>query len=118
MNIHKSEGLVQFVAKACNFTDDLGIKGKSGILESQESRMQFLQDPTHRIQFAFTPKHCSWLNQIELWFGTLWRKLLKRGNFDSVESLIAQIKAFIFNYNRIYVHPYRWTWAGTPLKMN
>lgn len=118
LNTHKSEGLVRWIADVCLFSGEIGIKGKSGILKSMETRVTFLQDPTHRIRFVYTPKHCSWLNQIELWFGRLRRKLLKRGNFASLDNLTTQLIAFIDQYNRVYAHPYRWTWAGSPLMVN
>jgi len=79
LNTHKSETLVRLVVRHCHLTLALGQKGKSGILSSMESRTAFLTDPSHRIRFVYTPKHTSWLNQIEMWFGILVRKLLKRG---------------------------------------
>lgn len=71
LNTHKSEALVRYVAEACELEAELGKKGKSGILKSMESRCAFLHDPTHQIRFVFTPKHSSWLNQIEIWFGII-----------------------------------------------
>lgn len=66
LNTHKSESLVRAVAQRCGIKTALGEKGKSGILHSMITRAQFLQDKTHRIRFVYTPKHCSWLNQIEI----------------------------------------------------
>ena len=83
LNIHKSASLVYWVADESDLDIDLGEKEKSGILHNQPSRAAFLSDPTHRIVFHYTPKHCSWLNQIEIWLGILTRKLLRRGSFTS-----------------------------------
>ena len=73
----------------------LGTKGKSGILCDVESRRDFLSDASHRVRFVFTPKHCSWLNQVEIWFGILARRALKRASFKSVEELDQAIRDFI-----------------------
>jgi transposase len=115
LNTHKSEGLVKLVAKLCDLEEDLGKKGSSGILKNMETRATFLQAQTHRIRFVYTPKHCSWLNQIEIWFGILTRRLLKRGNFTSTEELKQRILKFIEFFNENLAKPFRWTYIGKPL---
>lgn len=116
LNTHQSETLVWLVAHQCALEDHLGVKGQSGILQSMETRRAFLNDPTHRIRFVYTPKHSSWLNQIELWFSILMRRLLKRASFSSVDDLSARIVAFIDYFNRILAKPFKWTYTGRPLK--
>jgi transposase len=115
LNIHQSASLVRYVAEVSDVTDDLGIKGQRGILTNQQSRAAFLHDPTHTIVFHYTPKHASWLNQIELWLSILTRKLLRRGSFLSVEDLQAKVLAFIAYYNRTMAQPFRWTYTGKAL---
>jgi hypothetical protein len=114
LNTHQSEGLVLWVAQACGLQEDLGVKGKKGVLKSLKSRAQFLKDKEHRIRFAYTPKHTSWLNQVELWFGILVRKLLRRSSFASLEDLKARILAFIEYFNRTMAKPIRWLYSVEP----
>jgi hypothetical protein len=112
LNTHCSESLVRFVATESDLDIDLGLKGKTGILANLKSRAAFLSDPNHRIVFQYTPKHTSWMNQIEIWLSILVRKLLKRGNFTSVADLQAKVMAFIDYYNRTMAKPFRWTYQG------
>jgi len=114
LNIHQSEGLVIWVAQHGQLTDALGQKGKTGILATMASRAAFLADPTHRIRFVYTPKHSSWLNQIELWFSILMRRLLKRASFVSIADLNQRILDFIAFFNRT-AKPFKWTYTGRPL---
>jgi transposase len=115
LNTHKSESLVEWIARECAIEEDLGVKGKSGILKNMTTRAEFLQDENHRIRFVYTPKHCSWLNQVEIWFGILSRRLLKRGEFKSTAELKERILKFIDFFNENLAKPFRWTYIGKPL---
>ena len=112
LNTHVSESLVRYVAEQCGIDLDLGVKGRRGELRSMPSRRAFLSDQSHRIHFCYTPKHCSWLNQIEIWFGVLRRKLTRYGSFRSLTDLKDRILRFIEYYNTHLAHPYRWTCDG------
>lgn len=114
LNTHQSEALVRLVADRCGLTEVLGVKGEAGILQSMASRAAFLSDPAHRIQFLYTPRHTSWLNQIELWFSILARRVLKRGNFASLAALEQRIRDFIA-YSNQTAQPFKWTYRGRPL---
>jgi transposase len=117
LNIHQSEALVKLVGKECGIPLELDNKGNLKHIKAMASRRTFLADPTHRIRFVYTPKHTSWLNQIELWFSILARRLLKRGSFTSVEDLRQRILAFIEYFNRAVAKPFKWTYKGRPLKV-
>jgi hypothetical protein len=114
LNTHQSESLVRWVAELSGTTEELGVKGESGILASMVTRAAFLRRSDHKVVFHYTPKHSSWLNQIEIWLSILVRKLLKRGSFPSVEELEAKVLAFIGFYNQT-AKPFKWTYQGKAL---
>ncbi len=116
LNTHKSEGLVRFVAEALGCDEPLGKKGKEGILKSMESRQEFLSRREQRIRFVYVPKHTSWLNQIEIVFATISRKVIRRGSFTSVEALRDRLLAFINYFNQVFAKPFKWTYTGRPLQ--
>jgi transposase len=69
----------------------------------------------NRFVFHYTPTHGSWLNQVELWFGIMTRRVLRYGNFSCPDALIAGVEGFIDDWNAREAHPFRWTYKGTPL---
>jgi transposase len=107
-----------------DFLDDLDAKIPAGlgvhlVLDNGSShianatRWWFVDHP--RFHPHYTPTHASWLNQVELFFSILARRLLKRGEFHSVQDLVGKVMAFIADYNRT-ARPFRWTYDGRPLK--
>ena len=109
------EALVRYIARL-EGTDEstLGRKGKAGILTSMATRQVFLSDPSHRVRFVYLPKHSSWLNQIEIVFGTVSRRVVRRGNFSSLAALKERLLLFIDYFNRTFARPFRWTYTGRP----
>jgi len=118
LNTHVGELIVRYVAEWCGIgSDTLGKKGRKGILQNMASRRTFLADSTHRLRFVYTPKHASWLNQIEIWFSILARRLLKRASFSSPEDLSARLLSFIDYFNDLLAKPFKWTFTGRPLNL-
>lgn len=115
LNTHCSESLVRWVAGLEKMTTDLGEKGERGILHNTQTRSAFLSSPDHRVRFVYTPKHCSWLNQVEIWFSILSRRALKRASFASLDELATRLREFIAYFNRMLAKPFRWTYKGRPL---
>jgi transposase len=116
LDTHRSEELVRWVAEQIGDEQDLGEMSKGGILGSRKSRAAYLADARHRIRFAYTPRHASWINQIELWFSVLARRFLRRASFTSLDDLRTRLLSFIDYFNEILAHPYRWTYTGRPLR--
>ena len=113
-----SATLVLLIAGLCALpTESLGQKGKSGVLKSAPTRKAFLTDASHRVRFVYVPKHTSWLNQVEIWFSVLTRRVLKRGDFRSKAELRNRMLEFIAYFNRTMAKPYKWTYAGRPLNV-
>lgn len=117
LNTHVSESLVRWVAGHEELDVDLGKKGVRGILENMDSRRAFLMDARHSVRFVFTPKHCSWLNQVEIWFSILARRALSRASFTSLEHLGKAVLEFIDYYNSVLAKPFKWTYTGKLLSL-
>lgn len=117
LNTHYGEPIVRTVAELLGVDQaELGDKKKRrGILGCVPSRREFLADPSHRIRFVYTPKHSSWLNQIEVVFGVIASRVMRGGDFSSKQDLKAKLLAFIDYYNRTFAKPLNWTYTGRPL---
>ena len=116
LNTHCSESLVRYIARLEKIDENtLGKKGKCEVLKSMASRQAFLTQRSHRIRFVYLPKHTSWLNQIEIVFGIVGRRVVRRGNFKSLTALKERLLDFIDYFNRTFARPFRWTYTGRPI---
>jgi transposase len=115
LNTHCSESLVRYIAGLEGMDQaELGKKGRRGILKSVASRQAFLSDRDHRVRFTYTPKHSSWLNQIEMIFGIVQRRALRHANLKSLDDLRKRLLDFIAYFNLTFARPFRWTYTGRP----
>ena len=108
LNTHNSEELVRWVARRCGVEDDLGKMYKRGVLRNRATRSEFLATPDHAIRFVYTPRHCSWLNEVERWFSKLARAVLRRGSFESKDHLRQRVLDYVRYYNVVDAKPHRW----------
>jgi hypothetical protein len=115
LNTHCGEPLVRMVADQLGIPQaSLGTRNKKGVLKSMTTRRAFLSDPTHRIRFVYLPKHSSWLNQIEIIFGIINRRVMRHGNFVSQSDLADKLRRFINYFNQTIARPMNWTYTGRP----
>ena len=116
LNTHKSEQLVRLMAQLNGDEQDLGQKGKSGVLHNMVTRMQYLQgapledvrNQTQRIRFVYTPKHCSWLNLVEGWFSGLQNRLLSLVSCQSTTELADRVLEYVAYYNENWAKTINW----------
>jgi transposase len=118
LNTHYGEEVVRRIARLHGVADDaLGDKKKRrGILGSTKSRREFLRDASHRIRFVFIPKHSSWLNQIEVVFGVISKRVMRHGSFTSTDDLKSKLLTFIEYFNQTFAKPFNWTYTGKPTR--
>ena len=117
LNVHCSVTLVGYVAELEGIDPrTLGKKGRNGVLKSMASRQKFLSDRSHRVRFVYLPKHTSWLNQIEVVFGIVSRRVMRRGSFTSLEHLKERLLDFIDYFNRTFAKPFQWNYTGRHVK--
>jgi transposase len=109
LNTHWSLEVCQLFARLS------GVKFEPKKLKHGPERRAFLTDLSHRHVIHYTPKHGSWLNQVEIWFSVLERRVIRRGNFLSKADLTRKIQAYIAYFNAYKAHPYAWTYTGKPL---
>lgn len=115
LNTHCGEPLVRTIAELLGIDGSkLGVAKKHGILKTMASRRDFLSDVNHRIRFVYIPKHSSWLNQIEIIFGVINRRLMRRGSFTSKNDLCEKLRRFIAYFNKTFAKPMNWTYTGRP----
>ncbi len=109
LNTHWSLAVCRLVAQWCK------VPFVPKDLRRGVQRRVFLSDPRHQHVCHFTPKHGSWLHQVELWFRVLARQFLKRGDFCSAQDFETRLGDSLEGYNTHRAHPYRWTYTGQPL---
>ena len=114
----RSDNFVEFLADLVAQTPeglDLHCIADNLSAHKTDKVAEFLVAHPH-VHLHYTPTHASWLNQVELFFSILERRLLRRGEFASTEELADRIIAFIKDYNR-RAAPFRWTYDGRPLQV-
>lgn len=115
---HTNEQFLDFMNELVKHypTQDLYVILDNLSVHKHRKVQEWLSLQQGRVHFVFTPTRASWLNQIELWFSILTRKVLKRGIFNSKEELVQKIMQFIEQYN-LEAKPFKWTYTGDPLKI-
>ena len=117
LNTHCGEPLVRMIAAQLGIDPaTLGASEKRGILKNMATRRALLSDLTHRIRFVYIPKHSSWLNQIEIIFGIISRRVMRHGNFASKCDLIGKLQRFVTYFNQTIARPMNWTYTGRPTR--
>jgi putative transposase len=112
LNTHTSEALVRLLARLANLSTDLGVKGRSGMLKSMTTREAFLTPDDRLVVFHYTPRHASWMNQLEIWFAILAKEVVRHGNFAAAADLGKHLLDFVAYFNATLAKLFRWTYQG------
>lgn len=107
---HGSAAFVELLdVVACCFPQGRGHIICDNLFAHNTDEVQDWFDENPRWKQHFTPKHASWLNQVECMFGIIQKRVLRRGSFASADELIAAVYDYMIWHNQSS-RPFHWSY--------